>query len=78
MKFAVSLLAVSIGLAVAAAAPALGERPSRWEYAELHAQRSVAPLRIAPGAGVANPPAAPGAALTLRWATADEEFTAES
>jgi hypothetical protein len=60
------------------AAPALGEKVQRWEYAELHVQRPVAPLRLAPGGAVANPPPAPAPALTLRWSTGDEEIQADS
>ena len=61
------------------AAPALGDKPGRWEYAELHVQRTVAALRIplAP-AGGANPAPAPAVpATTVRWATADEEVQAD-
>src|SRR5947209_1482511 len=62
-----------------AAAPALGDKASRWEYAELHVQRAVAAIRIVPPGGAAPAPVpAPAApATTVRWATADEEVQAD-
>jgi hypothetical protein len=58
-------------------APALGDKPPRWEYAELHVQRSVVlrPLP-APGGAAANP--APAPTVIVRWATGDDEVQADS
>jgi hypothetical protein len=62
-------------------APALGDKPPRWEYAELHVQRSIV-MRPAvpalPGAGGAAANPAPPPTVTVRWATGDEEVQAES
>ena len=70
---AAALVAGSSGTA----APALGEKAPRWEYAELHVQRNLNAVRILPAPGAA--PAAPAPVnLTLRWSTLDEEVTAES
>ena len=72
-----AVLAALVGGSSASAAPALGDKPAKWEYAELHVQRSLNAVRILPAPGVA--PAAPAPVnLTIRWATLDEEVTAES
>ena len=80
MRQPLALFAVTaalVGGSSGSAAPALGEKAARWEYAELHVQRSVNAIRILPAPGAA--PAAPAPVnLTFRWSTADEEITAES
>src|SRR5262245_13140944 len=61
------------------AAPALGDKPSKWEYAELNVARTTA-------AGLLIRPVQPGGAaaapapveVTIRFATGDEEVTAKS
>ena len=73
-----AVLAALVGGSSGTAAPALGEKAARWEYAELHVQRAavvIRPLPIAPG-GAAAAPAQVN--LTIRWSTLDEEITAES
>ena len=82
MRQPVVLFAVAaalIGDSSGSAAPALGDKAPRWEYAELHVQRTLAVRPLLPGA-VAPAPVAPAAAATLaiRWSTLDEEITAES
>jgi hypothetical protein len=77
--FALALFtAAALAAGPATGAPALGDKPPRWEYAELHVQRSavIRPLPIAPGGAAANPLPAP--TVTVRWATAEEEVQAES
>jgi hypothetical protein len=72
-----AVIAALAGGSSGSAAPALGDKPGKWEYAELHVQRTVNAIRILPAPGVA--PAAPAPVnLTIRWATLDEEVTAES
>jgi hypothetical protein len=78
-SFALALfVAVAVVWGSSDGAPALGDKPLRWEYAELHVQRSVAvrPLPIAPGGAAANPLPAP--TVTVRWATGEEEVQAEN
>ena len=59
------------------AAPALGDKAPRWEYAELHVQRAAVVIRPLPAAGLPAP--APAAVnMTIRWSTQDEEIMAES
>jgi hypothetical protein len=62
------------------AAPALGDKPTKWEYAELNIQRSTTGgllLRpIQPGG--AAPAPAPAPEITIRFATGDEEVTART
>jgi hypothetical protein len=76
------LVAVAVVLVASSggtAAPALGDKAPRWEYAELNVQRTgvvIRPLPLAPGGAA---PAAPAAVnLTIRWSTQDDEVTAES
>src|SRR5215210_5910236 len=68
--FLIATLGLMAGLAPAA--PALGDRPARHEFAELKYERArvAAPVPAQPGA----PPA--GARYTIRWITADEETEA--
>lgn len=56
------------------AAPALGDKPVKYEYAELQSRTTVARIAVLPGAVA---PAAPAAQPTpgIRWTTGDEEIT---
>jgi len=78
-SFALALLATVAAVeGSSSGAPALGDKPPRWEYAELHVQRSavVRPLPLPAGGAAANPLPAP--TVTVRWATGEEEVQAES
>jgi hypothetical protein len=56
------------------AAPALGDKPPRFEYAELQFRQTAAAGRIViGGAGVAQPVAPAAAQPTVRWTTGDDE-----
>jgi len=75
-------VSVAIGLLCTArpspAAPALGDKPVKYEYAELQARMTVARVAILPVAPAA--PAAPAAQPTpgIRWTTGEEEITFKS
>jgi hypothetical protein len=59
------------------AAPALADKPVRWEYSELH----YAPKFIeGGGSGIIGNPAQPGRVIpeTVRWITAEEEIEGKS
>jgi hypothetical protein len=59
------------------AAPALGDKPTKWEYAELNIQRATGALLLRPvQPGGAPAPVAPE--TTIRFATGDEEVTAKT
>jgi hypothetical protein len=74
-----AVAAALVGGSAGRAAPALGDKAARWEYAELHVQRPVNAIRILPGgAAPAVPAPAAPANMTIRWSTQDEEITAES
>src|SRR5215213_8280619 len=76
MSRSLALLVLSLSAALAPAAPALGDKPVRYEYAELqcsHFFRAV---------GQPLPPGAPGGKggvarvpqVSVKWITADEEI----
>jgi hypothetical protein len=58
--------------ALGTAAPALGEKPARWEYAELTFRTT--PARPAGVDGDGNEVAAVPAAMTIRWINKDGEI----
>jgi len=73
MRQLANLSALALGLCAGAgpAAPALADKPPRWEYAELKFSRVLAPppgVVRQPGGGV---PVAPQ--VVIRWSTAEEE-----
>jgi hypothetical protein len=75
------MLISAVGMAVAAfappcpAAPQLGDKPVRFEYAELQFRATTA-ARIVIGrvGGAAPAPPAAAAEPTVRWTTGDDEF----
>jgi hypothetical protein len=72
---------VSLFLAVSPtpAAPALGDKPAKWEYAELNVTRTTnAGLLIRPVQPGGAAPAPAPVEVTIRFATGDEEVTAKS
>ena len=79
---------VSLGLALALvantpAAPALGEKPVRFEYAELQFRLTGPGGRVGVAIGGVAPAPAVGvapamAASTVRWTTGDDEFVIKS
>lgn len=72
MRYVAILSALGLGLFAIAgtAAPTLGDRPPRWEYAELTFERVI----TRPGA-LRQPGAAPvPPQVVIRWSTAEEEI----
>jgi sugar phosphate isomerase/epimerase len=77
LTFLLGLATVVLTTLPSPAAPALGDKPVKYEYAELQARMTVARVAILPG-GVA--PAAPAAqpAQGIRWTTGEDEITFKS
>jgi hypothetical protein len=70
----ISALTLCFAASTGSAAPNLGDKPGKWEYAELKMSRSLA--GPAARANAAVRPAAP--ATTVAWATLDGETEAET
>jgi hypothetical protein len=84
LRLSVLLSAVGIAIASiatpASAAPALGDKPVRFEYAELQFRSTTAARIVIGGVGGAAPapPAAAPAAPVVRWSTGDDEVIVKS
>jgi hypothetical protein len=64
------ILALGVLAARSPAAPALGDKPVRYEYAELKYGRAVGIAPVQPGGAPAGP------RYTVHWVTADEDVEA--
>jgi hypothetical protein len=80
--FGVAVLAIALAPASAPAAPALGDKPVKFEYAELQFRMTVvARAAILPAPGAVPPAGVAGAAAagpTVRWTTGDDEVIVKS
>ncbi|HEX3151905.1 MAG TPA: hypothetical protein VHR66_27785 [Gemmataceae bacterium] len=76
-KFTILALALIAFELPTSAAPALGDKPVKWEYCELQMTRSLvrpAPLGVAGGAA----PVPAAIEFTIRFTTGDEEITVKT